>query len=586
MIEANKTNIIDLLDKNIQYKVPENQRNFEWKKSHAEDFWEDISTEKTFLGTFVINTSEEKDNKQMEIVDGQQRLTTIFILLSACRNQAKKTGDLKLAIKIQERLTFSDATTAKDTEVKFITSPSIQYVFEKTITNSEWSGDKFDIKNKKREVNRIKPLYSYFAEKISKYDQKEISDLLTRLYDSTVVIITLQETKEAFEIFERMNARGMELNAADLLKNYLFSQKDLIEGNLKDRWQFIIDNSTNNIIRMIKHFYVSKLGYIQKKALFDALKKYGKKVESEKMLSELEEFSYLHQLVINSNDNSIKDWADKNDIKYFTKQYNYEDLNRCFEALKLFKVSQVYPVIVKALTHLSSIPELEEKDRLAKKFLNFVKTLETYHFINNAIAQRPGNEVEKNYADRCSEKIKNGEDLSNFFKNVISDLTLVKRSEFVERFTEINYENDFILIYYIYDRLYNRKDSVRKGGQFIKIYNPNKSILKKNFNIEHLIPQKLSPEYNFTLEEIGEDLIHNIGNLLIISSHTNPQIGNAYITKKFSLIKEKEQLSPILNTIKELSEKDWSSVKSIKENINKRSESLGKIAYDKIWLFN
>lgn len=584
MIDAKKITVRDLLDKSVQYGVPQNQRNFEWKKEQAEEFWEDISSGGTFLGTIVLDVNKEEKEKNILIVDGQQRLTTIFILLSACRNQAKKIKEIEQAQAIQHKLSFMDDTTGKSSKTKLVTSPSIRDVFEETITSYDWDGSKFNLKNKKRQANRIKPIYNYFSEKIVKYNQTKIQELLDFLYKSTIVKIEIQETREAFDIFERMNARGMELNAADLLKNYIFARKEIenIE-DLEERWEVIVDNSIGNIVRMIKYFYVSKFGYIQKKKLFSAIKDYSETTGTKKMLNELESFSSLYQLIGNSTDRAVIEWATNEKINYFKKEYNAQSLNRVFDALSLFGVTQTYPIIIKSMSAISSVHNLKVKEKLAEKFLTSVEAIEKYHFINNAIAQRPGNEVEKYYADKCYEEIKTEKDINTFFNNINQDLSkkIVPKEEFIGRFTELNYEDDFILIYYIYDRMNNQE---KKGGQYLNIYNPDKKILKRNYNIEHLIAQN-TKEYDSILKDSKGDVLHNIGNLLVVSLHTNSMLGNKHIKDKFKILKEKEKLPEAHRFIKDWECKNWSSLDDINKNIIKRAETLGEKAYKEIWSF-
>lgn len=581
MIDAKRVTVRDLLDKSTQYRVPESQRNFDWKKEHAEEFWEDMASGGTFLGTIVLDISREEKDKEVLIFDGQQRLTTIFILLSACRNQAMKKGKIEQAQIIQQKLSFMDDTTGASNKTKLIVSPSIKDAFEATITSYDWHGSNFAVPGKKRQVNRIKPIYDYFADKLRKYDHEQIKELLENLYKSVIVRIEIEETQEAFDIFERTNARGMELNAADLLKNYLFA-KDASE-NLIERWETIVDNSLGNIVRMIKYFYVSKFGYVQKKRLFAELKKYGEKTGAGKLLDELEGFSQLYQLVGDSTSKSIIDWSDQEKIKYFAKEYNAQSLNRAFDALSLFNVSQTYPVVIKCLTALLSISKDEQREKSALKLLSFIQVLEKYHFINNAVSQRPGNEVEKYYADKCGEQIKNATDLDTFMKGIIDGLKekLVSFEEFSGRFAELNYENDFLLIYYIHDRLNNQDN---KGGQYINIYNPDRKIIRKNFNIEHLVARDLS-EYEFDLDELSEDTVHNIGNLLVISFHTNSsqELGNKQIKAKFKVLKTKEAIPEVKRFVEEWKSKSWNSLKAIQKNIADRAESLAQRAYQDVW---
>lgn len=580
MITADKRSIEDILTKSVKYIVPDNQRNFEWKKEQAEEFWEDVSTGEVFLGTFVFDVSRE-NQKIITIVDGQQRLTTVFILLAALRHQAKKVESLSQALAIQNVLSFTDITTGKTLEGKLETSPSIKSVFEKTITNGDWDGDSFSFRGEKRKVNRLRPIYEFFKNKVAKFPSEEISLVLGNLYRSSVVQIDIQDTQEAFEIFERTNARGLELNAADLLKNYLFARG--ASDSLTEDWDEIVANASGNILRMIKYFYISRFGLVQKRELFRKLKKYGEKVGAQQLLTEIKSFSYLYYLLQNGKSEDISDFGKLYKIDFFRKEYHADKVNRAFDALNLFGVSQTYPLVIKVLEAFISEKDQQVREKSAKNFWLLLQTLEKYHFINNAVSQRPGNEVEKYYADKCEEKL-DSSNLEAFVKQIVSDLKkkLVGSEEFISRFKSLNYENDFALVYYIFDRLNNIG---REGGQVIKIYNPDKKLLKKNFNIDHLVAQN-SDEYDFGDTEIG-DLVHNIGNLLVISMHSNSQLQNIHMTKKFEILKDFEMLNlpEAANFVNSYSDKSWDSIENVSENIETRARDLAERSYGAVWAF-
>ncbi len=578
MINANKRSIEEILTKSVKYVIPDNQRNFEWKKEHAEELWDDISSGSVFLGTVVFDVSKEKE---IVVVDGQQRLTTIFILLAALRNQARKVESLGQALAIQNVLSFTDITTGKTLEGKLETSPSIRSVFEKTITNGDWDGSSFAFKSEKRMINRIRPIYEFFRTKVHKYGNEDIAQILKSLYDSSVVQIDIQDMQEAFDIFERTNARGLELNAADLLKNYLFARG--ASGSLSEDWDEIVTNAAGNILRMIKYFYISRFGLIQKKDLFRRLKKHGEKVGAQELLSEIKSFSYLYFLLQSGKVDDIAEFGEENKVDYFRKEYFAENINRSFDALNLFGVSQTYPLIIKVLESFIFDNDEQAKEAAAKSFYRLILALERYHFINSAVSQRPGNEVEKYYADKCKADINIG-NLGKFVDGVIKELKtkLVNREEFVARFKTINYENDFLLIYYIFDRLNNNGRGDRDPK--VRIYNPEKKLLKKNFNIDHLVAQN-SDEYDFTDDEIG-DFLHNIGNLLVISMQSNSKLQNTHILKKIELLKEKEvqNLPEVINFVSNWDGKDWKGIERVKENIEKRADELAMKAFDSVWL--
>lgn len=582
MLNANKVKLENILSKAVKYSVPNYQRNFEWRRDNAEEFWEDIKTAGTFMGTIVLNISKENDRQEIDVVDGQQRFTTIFILLSALRNRACEIGNTQQAQVIQQFISFIDNTTGAAGKSKFVSSESIKEAFEETITNEKWDGN-FNVKNlknKRRQVNRIKPIYSFFYEKVSKFNSDHIKNTLSNLYSTTFVEIQIENTEEAFEIFERTNARGMDLNAADLSKNYLFAQIEL--EDVEDRWSQIIENSSSGgILRMIKYFYVSKKGYVGKKELFSKLKNYGGiEIGADQFLNELVRFSELYNLIINKGTSDFIEFGSDYKIKYYRAEYNSQSINRSLDAINLFGITQSYPLILKALDSLATTKDPKEKDEFAKEINKLVEIIENYHFINSAVSKRPGNEVEKFYAEMCEEKIS-----SKTFKDITKKVRAkfieqkVGLNEFIERFKELNYQNDYRLIFYINDRINNYK---KKGGQIIEMYDSDSKALRRNYDMEHLISQD-SSEYD-TDPDRYEEIKHNIGNLIVISKHTNGGIGNKHIKDKLPIIAEKDSKLPeVHNLLLMWKEKEWDKIEDIEKNINDRAEDLAKKSYSNVW---
>lgn len=583
MLNAHKVKLENVLARAVKYVVPHYQRNFEWKRDNAEEFWQDIQTPGTFLGTIVLNVSREENGQEIEIVDGQQRFTTIFILLAVLRTQAKNVGNLRQAQAIQQFISFLDNTSGEETSTKMIASSSVRDVFEETIANFDWNGRSFKIdqlSNKKRQVNKISPIYNFFLEKIKKFDGDDIKNILTNLYSSVFVEIEIQKTEDAFEIFERTNARGLDLNAADLLKNYLFSQEDL--EDVEERWAVIVENSENGILRMIKHFYVAKKGAVRKRDLFARLKNYGEIIGANQFLSELVRFSYLYNLILKKSADDFIEYGRDYGIKYFQTQYNAEYLNRSLDAINLFGISQSYPLILKVLDFVSTMEASNDRESFAKQICQLVDLIEKYHFINSAVAQRPGNEVEKFYAEICEADL-NDQSIRVIINKVKKKFgeQRVGKNEFVERFVELNYQNDYRLIFYINDRLNNYQ---RSGGQVINMYDSDSKALRKNYDLEHVVSQDGT---GYEVEsDVYDDLVHNIGNLIVISKHTNGGLGNKHVNDKLPIIKDKErQLPEAVDLCEFWKEEKWSSLDVIQGNIQKRAEHLASKAFDKVWSF-
>jgi uncharacterized protein with ParB-like and HNH nuclease domain len=132
MIKPDAKKIEEILSTSIQYVIPKYQRQYEWGKDEAIEFISDLlehtgnEGDSLFLGTIIFDNANI-DEKQISIVDGQQRLTTILILLVALRELAKKINAESLATLIQQKITFTDSTTGESGGCKLIASESIRH---------------------------------------------------------------------------------------------------------------------------------------------------------------------------------------------------------------------------------------------------------------------------------------------------------------------------------------------------------------------------------------------------------------------------------------------------------------------------
>lgn len=574
MIVPKSRTISDLFNESIKLVVPKYQRNFDWGKNEVQELMIDLKESREdncelYLGNFVFDTNK---NDEYRIVDGQQRITTISILLIACREKAKQLGETKLAYKIHEKIEFTDDTTGKTEAVRVIVSPTISDVFN-YISNSDWDGEfplKINGKGVKKQSNKIKPIYKYMLSQLEDFDADELSEFLNVLYKKTyVIILTIEKESEAFELFERTNARGLDLNVADLLKNYLF--KNVEEEEIEESWDQIVEFSDNTLQRMIKYFWVSYKGYTSKSDLYKKLKEYGDEIGAEQLTERLYNFSEYYHVARSLDANEIRDWLGKIECDELAKDEGHPNtISQLFESLKLFNITQAYPLIYSIFTGYRN------SDRNIKVLLKLLKNIENYHFVNNMICDRIGNEVEKKYAEFCVKFI-NTDDFYKTTQEFISILIEKKASkeEFESRFVELDYESTSTSIFcYIFDRLNNYKfpDSQRQ-----ELYNSNKKILINNYNVEHIMPRK--PDFKVAKETL--DIVHNIGNLLVISRHLNSKLQNKKPIDKIKILKaEGINHRYISDFIKEYEDKagDWNDIV-----IGERAKELSSKGYDEIW---
>lgn len=583
MISPVPTRIEDILNAPTQYAIPSYQRDFKWGEGEARELVEDIESyrgndaEQLFLGSFIFESVREQ---KTHIIDGQQRLTSLMLLLIACRMRARALSLQPLMAAIQSKLTFIDSATAQTLGFRFVASESIRAVFELMAADG-WDGE-FPAKIQKRHVktqaNKIRPIYQFFLSHVTAFQQHELSEFLRALYNSYVIKISLNSDEEAFSVFERTNARGMDLEAADLLKNYLFAQR--VES-IEERWKEIVLNSDGTLLRMLKYFYVSSHGYVQKPQLYRKLKSLGDKEGPEDLTAALVEFSRFFELTKHPSEDRASEYFNAIDIPAIAgKQDRYTAISAGLQALQEFGISQFVPVAFAAIEMARR--SIDKPDSHAKALIRLFEALEKYHFVNNVVCGRVGNEVERLYAETCA-KWATTADLPRAVDTFVMELRAKRASieEFQGRFAEINYAPDTLaIICYIFDRLNNHGC---EPAQRLKIYVPSIRDLRRSNNIEHFMPQ--SPPAGMALDEDTREAIDSIGNLLPLYFKTNSKLGNLSPTEKVRRLRsdlrnEIQNLVFVQNFLERYGAiaDNWNA-----DAIRGRASDLATDAYRKVW---
>lgn len=536
-IRANTIKIGDLLGDDNRLSIPAYQRPYDWKKDEANDLLEDLrgaidGKYDPFFGTIVLDDSGDDC---YQIIDGQQRITTFNLLLIALRTIANKNGtreDVRLASKIHSVLSYENRTSGKTTDSVSRLDPSISIkeAYLPIVGNQDWDGKNYPDGGIKLKIRRIKPVLDFFLDELSGLKHDGISKLLETLYRGYVILLKINNKTQALEIFEHANVRGMELNAADLLKSFFVTniddQKDI---DLENHWIEIVSNS-ENIIRMIKHFgwtLFNKKIVANRKVYYAELKEYGGKHGGKHLLSTFDQFAQAYGIVESGEIEDLINWAEKNKLTEIAAEQKAYTFIRSLRGIRLFRVTQTYPLIAAALVNYKKSPSSTSANAL----IELADMLEKYHFINSYICQRRGNEVETLYAEKSriimsskNELSKHVNELKNTLKNQLADF-----KEFQPKFTEISYDTSAQVlksIYYLFDRIENAN---RRGREVEQIYNPRLAIVKSDWEVEHILAQK--PILPHTIDNV-EETINSIGNLLVVPSGTNKAVGNKKVTEK------------------------------------------------------
>ncbi|HEY9602809.1 MAG TPA: DUF262 domain-containing protein, partial [Allocoleopsis sp.] len=226
-MKAAETSLRNLLEGTKQFQIPLFQRPYSWKKENWEALWEDLmSLYKDevkgfyFLGPIVTQSAPgtAEGISPYIVIDGQQRLTTLTILLAVLRNSLKKS-DPSMAQEVDE-LYLINKFKKDDDIYKVLPTQDDREVYKSIIQSKK-------LKDIKKE-GQIYDAYSFFDKKLKKPDPEEeiILDygkfkaiVLERLL---LVNITSDESDNPYLIFESLNNKGEELTQADLVRNYIF----------------------------------------------------------------------------------------------------------------------------------------------------------------------------------------------------------------------------------------------------------------------------------------------------------------------------------------------------------------------------
>lgn len=601
-----------------KFIVPDYQRGFDWNQGHVDDLWEDIQfylekdlkgeRQDFFIGSIILKTPGANE-KYFEIVDGQQRTTSLYLLCIAIRNRFKELN-CHDEVRDVDKEFLNSYDDDKKRSPKFLGTKKIRE-FLKYISHKDWNQvfptkDDFAEKIHGSTVNSInrmlkKSLKSH-EDYVKTYDERETNALYRVVRRIKLITLEVQTYERAFYLFETTNARGKELEPGDLLKNHLFRQmEESKREDIYDRWDEVIKNSQGKLVIMLKHFYYVHDKHIQKKELYKSLKNL---MDAEALLEAIEEYSIFHNIMHKGNRESFIEYL-CDDLELFEKKQETKKFDQLYlsaSALRLFGSELAYPILYAFLQkfshflkHDKSLKDKKKRDSFKKQLTVIFQALENFQFINYKIGGNKGNIIEIPYARFCGnlfksktplEFIKNLEELYTFLRGEINSI-----KAFRESFTALSYEdrqND--LFKYIFHKI----ETYRNGGKepSTKIFDIDRT-KHKLFDVEHIAPRVLKvgsfcsqedfAEYNSCHESIIESrLIHNIGNLVIMHNTLNQDLSNKTpIRKKEFILKNNSSQKYFLHRYLEdftKYEKDWDY-----QAIEDRAEKLADECYSNIF---
>jgi uncharacterized protein with ParB-like and HNH nuclease domain len=514
----------ELLGNGKIYKIPNFQRDYSWSEEHWEDLWNDIielteTDTPHYMGSIVLEATTEDD--VFIIVDGQQRITTLSILVLAVIGFLKQLTDQEIEIENNE-------TRIDIFRNQFLGKKTASSLFYSSKLSLNENNDNFyqsRILLLKQPINYGKlrdsekllyDAYKYFLTKLNqKFNQDngvKISNFLESVVAKKLIFIqiTVDDDLNAYTVFETLNARGVELTTTDLLKNYLFSlaAKDSQELNiLKERWKTIIDTVGLQSVPIFLYYYLNaQYSFLRKERLFREIKKQISKSEQVfNLLEELEKKAYLFAALHTPHDEFWNDNSQKNEIV------------KSLEELKLFNVYQHIPLLFSVY------------DKLKKYFPTILKMCVVISFRYNVIGKLNPNHMEKLYNNAANgvfnAKLTTAKDIFHALKDIY-----INDEEFSNNFSTkiISTKQNKKIVKYILTKIENQLSE--KDNDFNDA----------NFTIEHILPEKFDENWNQQFNSEAENFIYRLGNYTLLESKKNNQCANKTFTDKTNIYQDSQ----------------------------------------------
>lgn len=557
-MKADKIEILTFLENRSKtFVVPVYQRNYSWQKKQCEKLFKDIENiimnnfeSNHFIGTIVYIDGVKKFFYQdCIIIDGQQRITTIMLLLKAIFDISNELNEDKGSLKNNIKEWYLLHKDKEDDNIKL------------KLCKDDFNNWKNLLHNKIDEINKASDIYLNYKLFISllqksKFSINEIFDAMCKL---EVVYIMLEKSEAPQLIFESLNSTGLSLTQGDLIRNYLLMNQEYKkqEKLYIDYW-YKIEKAIGNsaITHFISSYIAMKTGKVEKDdELYFKFKEF--KVDKIKKEPNLDEEYFLEELLTYSK---YYEW-------FIKQNCPYENINKFLKDINTLNYTVVYPALLYFFEETFdykniSLEELEE-------LLNIIVT----YLIRRMICKYPTNALKNNFSGipYKFEELKYGtykEKLISILVKDINNSEFPKNKQFKECFKKYKFysSSKTRLCRYILFEIENFKNK--------------KEVLinSEDIQIEHIMPQKLTPSWKVSLgkdvEQIHNEYLDTIGNLSLTGYNGN--LSN----KNFSDKKDYFEKSNFTITRELCKFENWD-----KNSIENRAKEFSIIA-EQIWFLD
>jgi uncharacterized protein with ParB-like and HNH nuclease domain len=483
-----------------RFIIPVYQRNYDWKNENCKQLFDDLVSvikdgkSSHFFGSIV---SYPHSREEIILIDGQQRITTVSLIMIAMINALKKreliTNDNTLLPRLEDYIVDKYDKTERKVRLK-----PFRYDCD--------AFDKLIYKEEKEFINDsiVTINYRYFYDRIVKYKELSADELFDAIDKLEVIDIELepQHGDNPQLIFESLNSTGLDLSESDKIRNFVLMNlaPDVQEKYYDSYWNKIERCCKNELDGFVRNYLTIKQGVIPNlKSIYPSFKDFTKHKEIEPILQDMVKYAIAYQ-----------------DIKTFS--IGEPETNEIAKRLDLLDMTVAYPFLMAFISYA------KETSMENDEIFSVLSCIETFIF-RRLMCDLPTNALNKIFATLHSSVLKNKKEDDSYSSVMIYLLenrklssSFPKDEEFLNGFTSKNiYAMRAKNKEYIFERLENGSSKEKNDV----VDNIEKGIL----TVEHIMPQTLSPSWKQSLgkdwSEIQERWLHTISNLTLSGYNYN-----------------------------------------------------------------
>jgi hypothetical protein len=536
----------------MELSVPEYQRSYAWHVSgediQVSEYWKDLVASvpnehrEYFFGTVVL--SQQSNSNRHVVIDGQQRLATTVLLLTAVRARFREVKHPKAGV--LNDLLAKETMTSDGEERRLLLNLEDDYYLESIVTDGIVPEPDPKVPSQKRLKEAYEFLRSRVNELADEHGDDELVKLVTYLQNrARVGVIEVPTESDAYVIFETLNDRGADLTIADLLKNYLYGKsQDKLDAVKKD-WALALGAleltaADAKFVAFLRHYWSSREGVTRERELYASIQEEVRtKADAVKFARLIAQSATKYAALQNA---SHSEWS------------RHGSSGRADVALLVrFNLAPNRPLLMAAMDNFKQA----EFKKLLQALVNWsVRGLVT-ETMNSGT-------TEEQYC-LAAVKIRAKEITSVAQLRSFLAPTIPSDTAFHDAFTltRIKRSRNWLARYYL-QALERQKGGVAEPAL---VPNPDENQL----NLEHVLPQNAVPAEwtDITSAEDVETWSYRLGNMALLSKTENSDVGNGDFKSKVPVLKKS-----VLKLTSEVGRKlDWTP-----QQIEMRQKTLAKLA--------